>query len=77
MNNIVKIFKSSIANRILGKDLQNFILTQKPYLDMMQKRLDNIHKNKKMLKDSVDFAKEMLKSNGFLDKMSIAYLKSR
>jgi hypothetical protein len=74
MNNIVKIFQSSIANRILGKDLQNFILTQKPYLDMMQKRLDNIHKNKKMLKDSVDFAKEMLKPNGFTDKMSIAYM---
>ena len=74
MNNIVKIFRSSIANRILGKDLQNFILTQQTYLDMMQERLDNIHKNKRMLNDQVALAKEMLKSNGFTDKMSIAYM---
>ena len=74
MKNVVEILKTDMFKAFCSKDLAKFILTQPDYIAMMQNRLDAVYKNKEMLKDPVDFTKSMLRSNGFTDKMSIAFM---
>ena len=74
MNNVTDILKTDTIKQYLGKDLANFVLGQPEYLAMMQDRLDAVFKNKKMLKDPVTLSETMLKSNGFTDRMSIAFM---
>lgn len=68
--------KSKIAKEYFGQDIIAFLLSEKTYMTMVQNRLDAIVKNKQMLKSdsSETYAEVMLRSNGFTDKKSIAFM---